>query len=209
MAYNYRPQSRQRRSVARRASPSWDRTPSIMCSRRRSRTGCASAGMCSGISFLTTLKHPVLLRRRLDLCLLTCGHGYLKTSPRGSNGCIGWRKSGVSKMLPKSLRAELREYIRDEVNATYKLGGGRPREVAVRVIAQHKGLVNDLGDRLAEDAICDMARKMMKSWSAVGSLRKNNSICLALLHTCWPTFRLQSQYRSHGERMTKTRSSRL
>ncbi len=57
----------------------------------------------------------------------------------------------------------LREAVRAEIsNAFEVIGHARPREVARVVCALHPGDVHNMGQRLAEDALTDIARRELK-----------------------------------------------
>ena len=58
----------------------------------------------------------------------------------------------------------LREAVRDEiVNAFESVGFAKPRHIARLVCAANPGAIADIGSRLAEDALTDMARRELKS----------------------------------------------
>jgi hypothetical protein len=72
-------------------------------------------------------------------------------------------------MLLRSDMAHLRTLVRDEINHCMADGGGSPRQIARSVCAKATGLIETLGQQLAENAITDMVRKEIKKWAAVGS----------------------------------------
>ena len=58
----------------------------------------------------------------------------------------------------------LREDVREEINNAFEsVGFAKPRHIARLVCAANPGAIADIGSRLAEDALTDMARRELKS----------------------------------------------
>ena len=72
--------------------------------------------------------------------------------------------------------SRLRELLRDEINTFYDDGGGSPAQVAGRVCEKWPDLIDQLGTSLARQRVTDIARRMMKSWSAAGSAAKEQFV---------------------------------
>lgn len=82
-------------------------------------------------------------------------------------------------MLIRSRRAELRSYIRAEISLALDSGGARARDIAKAVREKHAGLVNSLGDELAEHAITGMVRHEIKRWGGDnGQVASRNQMVL-------------------------------
>ena len=80
------------------------------------------------------------------------------------------------KNMTKSQLATLRDYVREEISIHVGNGGAKSRKVAQAVCAKYPDLINELGGRLAEDAITKMVNREAKRWGALGLAPREQTV---------------------------------